>query len=449
MKKQKTKFVCTVCAYESLRWLGKCPECSSWNSLQEEIVEEKKSHRATAAPKSSSVFTLSDISANESERLQTGLSEFDRVLGGGLVPGSVVLIGGDPGIGKSTLVLQSAAGIGSKVLYISGEESLKQIKLRADRLKVTSPDISLASETELNTILHSVTAEAPSVLIIDSIQTTYNSALENSPGTVTQIRECTASILEDAKKKGYAVLLIGHVTKDGYIAGPKLLEHVVDAVIQFEPETGGNYRILRAIKNRFGSTNELGIFEMTGTGLREITNPSEVFLSDKIGQVSGSVVTAAVEGTRPILIEVQALVTPSNFGNPQRISTGFDQKRLSILLAVLERRAGVRVSAHNVFLKIAGGVTIEEPAVDLAVCCAVWSSIVDKAIPPGILLLGEVGLGGEIRGINHQDKRISEAEKLGYKKILLPEKNAKTATSAAEIIPVDSLASVLSFLQNS
>lgn len=449
MKKQKTKFVCTSCSYESLRWLGKCPECSTWNSMQEEVVEENKTHKKSAVLKSPSVYTFSDISAHETERHKTGLEEFDRVLGGGLVPGSVVLIGGDPGIGKSTLVLQSAAGIGAKVLYISGEESLKQIKLRADRLKISSSNISLASETELNTILHSVTAESPAVLIVDSIQTTYNAALENAPGTVTQIRECTAVLLDDAKRKGYAVLLIGHVTKDGYIAGPKLLEHVVDTVIQFEPETGGNYRILRAIKNRFGSTNEIGIFEMTGAGLREISNPSEIFLSDKIGEVSGSVVTAAVEGTRPILIEVQALVTPSNFGNPQRISTGFDQKRLSILLAVLERRAGVRVSSHNVFLKIAGGVTIEEPAVDLAVCCAVWSSIVDKAVPSGILLLGEVGLGGEIRGINHQDKRIAEAEKMGYTKILLPEKNARIANSSAQLFPVESLSEVVQFLQNS
>lgn len=415
--------------------------------MTEEIAEDKRNARSTLPSKDFSLYTLKHIAADEKERYTTGLGEFDRVLGGGLVPGSVVLIGGDPGIGKSTLVLQAASGIKGKVMYISGEESLRQIKLRADRISVRAENIVLASETELNNILHAVHQEEPVVLIVDSIQTTYDSRLENSPGTVTQIRECTAGILEDAKKKGYAVLLIGHVTKEGYIAGPKLLEHVVDAVIQFEPETGGNYRVLRAIKNRFGSTNELGIFEMSETGLREVLNPSEVFLSERSGEVSGSVVTAAVEGTRPILIEVQALVTPSNFGNPQRISTGFDQRRLSILLAVLERRAGVRVSSHNVFLKLAGGVTIEEPAVDLAVCAAVWSSVTDQPVNKGVLLLGEVGLGGEVRGINHADKRISEAEKLGFAKIFLPAKNHSSATSkTAKLISVESLAQVLNWL---
>ncbi|QOJ28231.1 MAG: DNA repair protein RadA [Ignavibacteriales bacterium] len=447
MKKQKIKFVCSSCGYESLRWFGKCPECSGWNTMVEEIAEDKKNSRSASPSKDFSLYTLKHISADEKERYTTGLGEFDRVLGGGLVPGSVVLIGGDPGIGKSTLVLQAASGIAGKVMYISGEESLRQIKLRADRINVRSENIVLASETELNNILHAVQKEEPVVLIVDSIQTTYDSRLENSPGTVTQIRECTAGILDDAKKKGFAVLLIGHVTKEGYIAGPKLLEHVVDAVIQFEPETGGNYRVLRAIKNRFGSTNELGIFEMSENGLREVLNPSEVFLSERSGEVSGSVVTAAVEGTRPILIEVQALVTPSNFGNPQRISTGFDQRRLSILLAVLERRAGVRVSSHNVFLKIAGGVTIEEPAVDLAVCAAVWSSVTDQPVNKGILLLGEVGLGGEVRGINYADKRISEAEKLGFEKIVLPSKNYSAASSkSARLIPAESLSSALQTL---
>jgi DNA repair protein RadA/Sms len=424
MSKTRIKYICSSCGYESLRWLGKCPECESWNSFTEEIIETSK-RKPTITKSKFELNTIDTISADEGDRIITGINEFDRVLGGGLMPGSVILLGGDPGIGKSTLAMQATANIKQKVLYATGEESEKQIKLRASRLKITSSNFFVQAETNLSDILGAINQLSPAVVVIDSIQTMYRAELDNSPGTITQIRECTALLMEEAKKKHYSVIIIGHVTKEGMIAGPKLLEHMVDTVIQFEGESNYSFRILRALKNRFGSTNEIGVFEMHEDGLREVKNPSELFLSEREKQTPGSVVTSSIEGTRPILLEVQALVTPSNYGYPQRVSNGFDQRRLSILLAVLEKRANVRVSATNVFVNIAGGIRITEPAADLAVCVAIASSLTEKVIDNQAIIIGEVGLGGEIRSVGHIDKRIQEAEKLGFKSVIIPLGNEK------------------------
>lgn len=440
MKKQKIKYICSTCGYESLRWIGKCPDCNSWNSFNEELIENSKKQNFTSH-QTYSLKKISEISSEKEVRIKTGIHEFDRVLGGGLVLGSVVLIGGDPGIGKSTLVLQASANIKSKVLYVSGEESAQQIKMRADRLKVKSETLLLLPETNLQTIFGAIKTENPQVVVIDSIQTMNNEQLENSSGSVTQIRECTSLLLEDAKKSNYSVIIVGHVTKEGVIAGPKVLEHIVDTVIQFEGETNHTYRILRAQKNRFGSTNEIGIFEMHENGLTEVKNPSELFLGERDKNISGSVVTASIEGTRPILIEVQALVTPSNFGNPQRITTGFDYRRLSILLAVLEKRGNYRLSSANVFLNIAGGVKLIEPAVDLAICCAVVSSLLNQTADNSTIVIGEVGLGGEVRSVGMIDKRIIEAEKLGFRRIIMPKNNHKGIkhSSSISLFPVENL----------
>ncbi|MCW8804705.1 MAG: DNA repair protein RadA [Ignavibacteriaceae bacterium] len=444
MSKTKIKYICSNCGYESLRWLGKCPECESWNSFTEEIIETSK-RRAVISKSKYELNTIESISANEEDRIKTGITEFDRVLGGGLMPGSVILLGGDPGIGKSTLAMQATANIKQKVLYATGEESEKQIKLRASRLKLNSPEFYVQAETSLSDILGAVNQLSPSVVVIDSIQTMYRSELDNSPGTITQIRECTALLMEEAKKKHYSVIIIGHVTKEGMIAGPKLLEHMVDTVIQFEGESNYSFRILRAQKNRFGSTNEIGVFEMHEDGLREVKNPSELFLSEREKQTPGSVVTSSIEGTRPILLEVQALVTPSNYGYPQRVSNGFDQRRLSILLAVLEKRANIRVSATNVFVNIAGGIRITEPAADLAVCSAIASSLTEKVIDNQTIIIGEVGLGGEIRSVGNIEKRIQEAEKLGFKSAIIPSSNKKELKSLGGILvsAVDNLNQVV------
>ena len=432
MSKSRIKYICSNCGYESLRWLGKCPECESWNSFTEEIVETSK-RKPVISKSKYELNTIESISASEEDRIKTGINEFDRVLGGGLMPGSVILLGGDPGIGKSTLAMQATANINQKVLYATGEESEKQIKLRASRLKLNSKNFYVQAETNLSDIIGAINQLSPSVVVIDSIQTMYRSELDNSPGTITQIRECTSLLMEEAKKKHYCVLIIGHVTKEGMIAGPKLLEHMVDTVIQFEGESNYSFRILRAQKNRFGSTNEIGVFEMHEEGLREVKNPSELFLSEREKQTPGSVVTASIEGTRPILLEVQALVTPSNYGYPQRVSNGFDQRRLSILLAVLEKRANVRVSATNVFVNVAGGIRITEPAADLAVCTAIASSLTEKIIDNQTIIIGEVGLGGEIRSVGHIEKRIQEAEKLGFKTALLPLGNSQGVKDTPKI----------------
>lgn len=445
MKKNRIKYVCSVCGYESLRWIGKCPECQNWNTFSEEIIEENKSS-TKRLQNLYEVKSIREIETEKEERLKTGVEEFDRVLGGGLIRGSVILIGGEPGIGKSTLVMQVCSKLSKKVLYVTGEESIQQIKIRADRLKVKSDNFFVLSETNLETIFAAVKEYNPDILVIDSIQTIHSSDYENSAGTVTQIRECTSILLEDAKKKNYSVIIIGHVTKEGIIAGPKILEHIVDTVIQFEGDTKQNYRILRAQKNRFGSTNEIGIFNMHNDGLTEVKNPSELFLSERDKKIPGNSIAACIEGTRPILIEVQALVTPSHYGNPQRVSTGIDYRRLSILLAVIEKRAGYRLSTANVFLNLAGGVRIDEPAVDLAICCSIISSFADKIIDSNTIFVGEIGLGGEVRSVGNIEKRIQESEKLGFRKIIIPSTNYKEVIEKKEIklIPVESLNEVIS-----
>ncbi|MCU7492171.1 MAG: DNA repair protein RadA [Ignavibacteria bacterium] len=446
MAKVKTKFICSNCGFESIKWLGRCPECEQWNTFSEEIVESEKEKLKQSVRRSGfTVSKLKEINSVESDRVGTNIQEFDRVLGGGLMPGSIVLIGGDPGIGKSTLVMQAASQIKDKVLYVTGEESNRQIKLRASRLGVESDNFYVLAETEMDNIVCAMEDIQPGVIIIDSIQTMHKSDLDNAPGTVTQIRECTSQLMKIAKTTQQVVILIGHVTKEGMIAGPKILEHVVDTVLQFEGERHHSYRILRAQKNRFGSTNEIGIFEMHDTGLTEVKNPSEIFLSERDHRTTGSAVTSSMEGTRPILLEVQALVTPSNYGNPQRVATGFDYRRLSILLAVLEKRAGLRLSSANVFLNMAGGVKIDEPAVDLAVCCSIASSLLDRNVDSNYVMIGEVGLGGEIRSISHIDKRIQEAEKLGFSNIIIPRNNMKSLGSRTgiKVVPVDNLTSAI------
>jgi len=424
MSKTRIKYICSNCGYESLRWLGKCPECESWNTFSEEIVETKKTKPA-AYKGVINIKKIDEIDGVEKFRIATGIGELDRVLGGGFIPGSVILLGGDPGIGKSTLAMQAASGIKNKVLYVTGEESTAQIKTRASRIGIKTDNFFVLAETDLNIILAAIDSLTPSLVIIDSIQTMYRSELDNSPGTITQIRECTSRLMEAVKRNEIAIMVVGHVTKEGFIAGPKVLEHMVDTVIQFEGESQHAFRILRTQKNRFGSTNEIGIFEMHEDGLTEVKNPSEVFLSERDKDISGSAITSSIEGTRPILLEVQALVTPSNFGNPQRVATGFDYRRLSILLAVLEKRCGFRLSANNVFLNMAGGVKIEEPAIDLAVCCSIASSLLDKVVASKTVLVGEVGLGGEVRSVNHIEKRVQEAQKLGFERIIIPDNNTK------------------------
>ncbi len=439
--KLKTKYICTNCGYESLKWVGKCPSCDSWNSFSEEVVDVHKKKNEKII-ETANIYKLDNNSIFEEKRYKTNIDEFDRVLGGGLIPGSVVLIGGDPGIGKSTLVLQSAESLNGNVLYVTGEESINQINIRAKRLKITSQSISLLAETNVDVILSAINSGNYNVIIVDSVQTVFIPELDNAPGTVTQIREATMKLMDAAKKTMCSIILIGHITKEGYIAGPKILEHIVDAVLQFEGEKNHNYRVLRAYKNRYGSTNEIGLFEMHESGLKQVTNPSEIFLGERTANVSGSIVTCSLEGTRPVLLEVQALLTPSPYGNPQKVATGFDYRRLSILLAVLEKRANLRVAAMNVFLNIAGGLRIDEPAVDAAVCCAIASSLLELPAYTDVVTIGEVGLGGELRNIGNVEKRIQEAAKLGFNRIIVPKGNSKSlanSKSEIEIIPVNTI----------
>lgn len=447
MAKSVTKYVCQYCGYSSLRWLGKCPECGSWNTFVEEIAYTDK-RKITSRPgnivdlKITNLSKISDIDIKEDKRTKTGIDELDRVLGGGIVAGSVVLVGGDPGIGKSTLMMQLSDKIKNKIiLYVSGEESQKQIKLRCERLGFANDDFYILSETSLEIIAAIVDKLKPDIVIIDSIQTIYRNELESSPGSVSQLRESTAAIIQIAKAKNISFFLIGHITKEGVIAGPKVLEHMVDTVLQFEGERTHAYRVLRAIKNRFGSTNEIGIFEMTGMGLLEVRNPSQVFLAQRSKGISGSSVSASMEGTRPILIEVQALVSSSGYSVPQRTATGFDYKRLAILIAVLEKKIGIHLSKYDVFLNIAGGIKIDEPSIDLAAAMSICSSFKDASIDSDMLLLGEIGLSGEIRAISFADRRIQEAVKLGFKKIVLPKSNLKNfkQNGALEYIPVESI----------
>ncbi|MDR3704593.1 MAG: DNA repair protein RadA [Paludibacteraceae bacterium] len=444
MAKTKSVFVCTNCGVESVKWVGRCPSCGEWNSFVEELIRKdatpKVDYTGQTTRSTSKPQLLADIEVDNEPRINTYCGEFNRVLGGGLVPGSMVLIGGEPGIGKSTLVLQVVLQMqGRRTLYVSGEESAKQLKLRAERLSVENDACYIVSETSLEQIFVHIQNLKPELVIIDSIQTIYTEAAESSPGTITQIRESSAAILRYAKESNTPVLLIGHITKDGNIAGPKILEHIVDTVLQFEGDQHYMYRILRATKNRFGSTSELGIFEMRQDGLREVTNPSELLLSQDHEGMSGVAIAAAIEGIRPFLIEVQALVSTAAYGTPQRSTTGFDNRRLNMLLAVLEKKAGFKLAQKDVFINIAGGLKVNDPAIDLAVMAAVLSSNFDLPIEKQVTMTGEVGLSGEIRPINRMDQRLAEAEKLGFKKIIIPAANTKgleLKNRNIEIIPV-------------
>lgn len=432
MAKTKTVYVCSNCGADSPKWLGKCPNCGEWNTYVEEVVAKEipaakrpvpsgLSERGQARP-----VLLRDITAEKEDRLDMKDQELNRVLGGGLVKGSLVLIGGEPGIGKSTLVLQTILKLHDlKVLYVSGEESYRQLKMRADRLAPESQNCLILCETNLEQIFVQAQNIQPDLLIIDSIQTIFTELVESSPGSVSQVRECSAAILKYAKESGVPVLLIGHINKEGSIAGPKVLEHIVDTVLQFEGDQHYMYRILRSIKNRFGSTAELGIYEMRQEGLREVSNPSELLLTQNHEGLSGVAIAAAIEGIRPFLIETQALVSSAVYGTPQRSATGFDIRRMNMLLAVLEKRAGFKLAQKDVFLNIAGGLRVNDPAIDLAVLAAVLSSSLDISIEPGACMAGEVGLSGEIRPVNRIEQRIMEAEKLGFSRILIPYNNLK------------------------
>jgi len=441
MSKNLTKYVCQSCGYVSPRWIGKCPNCSEWSTFVEEAARPLRASRKSGVASKIEPVSFDQIEKEDVPRIKTMLNEFDRVLGGGLVPGSLVLLGGDPGIGKSTLMMQLAIALNDKViLYVTGEESVRQIKLRAERLNaVSSKNILLLAETNLDLILDVIESGTPDLVIIDSIQTMFRPGLESAPGSVSQVRESAALLLRLAKTRGIPVFLVGHVTKEGVIAGPKVIEHMVDTVLQFEGEAHYAYRILRALKNRFGSTNEIGIFEMHDTGLREILNPSEIFLSERHYGTSGSTVVASIEGSRPILVEVQALVTPTNFGMPQRTCTGFDYRRLALLLAVLEKRVGMNLGQQDVFVNVAGGIRIDEPAVDLGIASSIASSLRDIPVDSSSVAVGEIGLGGEIRTIGQIEKRVHEAAKLGFKRIIVPLHNLKTLkpTGDIEIIGVD------------
>lgn len=429
MKKLRTKYVCQSCGFESTRWLGKCPNCESWNSFVEEIAARGAQPKIQSPLKGlSAPVSIGEVLTATHERISTGLSELDRVLGGGIVPGSVVLVGGDPGIGKSTLMLQMASALSSSaVLYVSGEESVTQIKLRSDRLdKHPSKNLLLLAETNVDLIEGILEQSVPDVLIVDSIQTMYRPALESAPGSVSQLREATGVLTRFAKTRGVPTFLVGHVTKEGAIAGPKVIEHMVDTVLQFEGERHHSYRILRATKNRFGSTNELGIFEMHDGGLKAVENPSQVLLSERRSGASGSCVVASMEGTRPLLVEVQALVAPASYGVPQRTANGFDTRRLHMLLAVLEKRADLRVGQYDVFVNVAGGVRIDEPAVDLGMALAIASSLLEVPVDSEAVVVGEVGLGGEIRMVSHIARRAAESLKLGFRRLVLPHNNAKS-----------------------
>ena len=429
MAKEKTVYVCSNCGQDSPKWVGKCPSCGEWNTYVEEIVRKEPTNRRpvsgieTQKPKP---LALSDIEADYEPRINMHDDELNRVLGGGLIQGSLVLIGGEPGIGKSTLVMQTVLHMPEKkILYVSGEESARQLKLRADRLSDTSSDCLIVCETSLEQIYVHIKNTNPDLVIIDSIQTISTESIESSPGSIAQVRECSASILRFAKETHTPVLLIGHINKEGSIAGPKVLEHIVDTVLQFEGDQHYMYRILRSIKNRFGSTAELGIYEMRQDGLREVSNPSELLLTQNHEGLSGVAIAAAIEGIRPFLIETQALVSSAVYGTPQRSATGFDLRRMNMLLAVLEKRAGFKLVQKDVFLNIAGGLKVNDPAIDLAVISAVLSSSLDISIEPGICMCGEVGLSGEIRPVNRIEQRILEAEKLGFSRIIIPHNNLK------------------------
>ena len=437
MSKTKSAFFCQTCGYETPKWMGKCPGCDEWNTLVEEIKIKKNTStpfsREASKSEPKSIIHIEQVEEPKYKLLD---NELNRVLGGGITQGSLVLIGGDPGIGKSTLMLQLAIKEVIKVLYISGEESDQQIKMRAERIGVKNDDCFILTETNLESILNHSSSIAPKILVIDSIQTLHSNHIESAPGSVSQVRECTSQLLRFAKENNTAIFLIGHITKDGAIAGPKVLEHMVDAVLQFEGDRNHMYRLLRTSKNRFGSINEIGIYEMQGNGLRIVENPSEILVTNNDNELSGISISATLEGLRPFLIEIQALVSSAVYGTPQRSSTGFDSKRLNMLLAVLEKRCGFKLGTKDVFLNIAGGIKVDDPGIDLAVAMAVLSSNANLPIPEGIAFSAEIGLSGEIRPVNRVDQRISEVEKLGFKKIIVSKnsKGLKTKNYGIEIV---------------
>ena len=440
MAKAKTQFVCAECGGASLKWQGQCPHCNAWNSLSEARLEAPGEHRYGALVSTAATQLLGDVQARETPRIASGIDEFDRVLGGGFVEGGVVLIGGDPGIGKSTLLLQSLAALSANaaVLYVSGEESAAQVALRARRLGVDATRVRLLSEISLERIVATIGTEKPSVLVIDSIQTLYSEQLQSAPGSVAQVRECAAQLTRLAKQSGLTLIMIGHVTKDGSLAGPRVLEHMVDTVLYFEGESHSSFRLIRAFKNRFGAVNELGVFAMTDRGLRGVANPSALFLSKHDEQVAGSCVMATQEGTRPLLVEIQALVDAAHVPNPRRLSVGLDQQRLAMLLAVLHRHAGIAAFDQDVFVNAVGGVRIGEPASDLPVLLAVVSSMRDKPLPRGLIAFGEVGLAGEVRPAPRGQERLREAAKLGFSMALIPKANApKQSIEGLQVIAVD------------
>lgn len=446
MAKVKTSYFCQNCGANSAKWLGKCPACGEWNTYVEELIQKEETGLGSWKPSSSKERKaqvpklLHQVNFEEQPRVVTGDAELNRVLGGGIVPGSLILIGGEPGIGKSTLLLQIALELSRlKVLYVSGEESEQQIKMRADRMAFKSANCYVLAETNTQQIFTQVDLLKPDLLIIDSIQTLHSQLVESAAGSVSQVRECTAELMKFAKETGTPVFLIGHITKEGTIAGPKVLEHMVDTVLQFEGDRHLTYRILRTSKNRFGSTHELGIYEMRAEGLRQVANPSEILLTQREEILNGVSIGAMMEGNRPLLIEIQSLVSPATYGTPQRSSTGFDSKRLNMLLAVLEKRGGMRLGQQDVFLNVAGGLKVDDPALDLAVCASLISSYEDTAIPSSLCFAGEVGLGGEIRAVHKVESRISEAEKLGFKSIMVSKyglKGIDLSKFGINIIPI-------------
>ena len=454
MAKSKSLFFCQNCGYESAKWLGKCPSCNSWNTFVEEVVQKDDNKNEwrqdggrtrQAKPKK-----LTEVEAGTEVRLQTTDNELNRVLGGGIVPGLLILIGGEPGIGKSTLMLQLALSLKSlKVLYVSGEESEQQIKMRAQRLPFdANPSCYILTETNTKNIFQGIEALEPDLVIVDSIQTLYSPILDSTAGSIGQVRQCAGELMKFAKETNTSVFLVGHITKDGTLAGPKVLEHMVDTVLQFEGDRHLAYRILRTTKNRFGSTSEIGIYEMLGTGLREVSNPSEILISQKEGQVSGATIGATIEGNRPLLIEIQSLVSPASYGTPQRTSTGFDPKRLNMLLAVLEKRCGFRLGTQDVFVNMAGGIRVEDPAIDLAVCVSVVSSFEELPVSDKICFAAEVGLGGELRAVNRIDQRISEAEKLGFTTIYVSKFSQKAIDKKSTKIEIRAFGKLTELFQD-
>ncbi|KAA9018711.1 DNA repair protein RadA [Niallia endozanthoxylica] len=451
MAKRKSKFICNDCGYESPKWMGKCPGCGNWNSMVEE-VEKASSRRTFAHTEESKIAAkptpITAVETVNEARIFTDSRELNRVLGGGIVKGSLVLIGGDPGIGKSTLLLQVSSQLAMKqhsVLYISGEESMRQTKLRADRLGISSENLLVYAETNLEEISRTIETVNPEFVIVDSIQTVFHPEITSAPGSVSQVRECTSELMRIGKTKNIAIFIVGHVTKEGSIAGPRLLEHMVDTVLYFEGERHHTYRILRAVKNRFGSTNEMGIFEMKEAGLEEVANPSEIFLEERSQGAAGSTVVASMEGTRPVLVEIQALISPTSFGNPRRMATGIDHNRVPLLMAVLEKRVGMLLQNQDAYLKVAGGVKLDEPAIDLAIAVSIASSFRDKPTRPTDCVIGEVGLTGEVRRVSRIEQRVQEAAKLGFERIILPENNLGgwTGPKGIQLIGVASVSEAL------